>query len=665
MNTVAGLLGLGYKPGAKPGDLPVYLIDSTRDPYAGIKQSRSLREISTEFDPRFKARNDIFQINVDFDLDENVKFFSQSSYSKDYYYSLQDYNRFSTGPIFNDSSILKTIRGLDLSTSGLSIGGVLDDPQLGPSNSILGVDMVRSKSDQWYQEFRIQSAFDGRLNFSLGANYTKFKIHEDYFVFNNLFTAIARGVLGTGGLSGAVTDCSGWDGLRDCTYVDPNPINSINGDGHNYFRSQNIAETRSFAVFQELYWKPIDDLKITMGFRYTDDKKVATPIKSQLLLGIGLFGNGLINEGYQASPDIVQKWGRLTGRVVADWRPHLGFTDDTLFYASFSRGYKGGGANPPGIGANPAKLQFFPQPETFRPESVNAFEIGTKNAFAGGKITLNANAFYYDYRDYQVSQIVDRIALNENYDAKIWGAELELAWRPTPRFRVNANAGYLDTRIDDGMKSIDVMNRTQGNEDWVLLKPWYQLASNCIAPKNLVEKVISNPIYSDIGGNGFLQGFCGGQTGQDFSPGSFYSNMFGVAYDVETDAPNQGRGFDADLGGNQLPNSPHWTLNLGAQYTIPLSDWDLTLRGDYYRQGKSWARVYNTAIDRLKSWDNANISVTLERQDVGLSFQAYMKNVFNKSPITDTFLNSDDSGLTANVFTLDPRIIGINLLKTF
>src|SRR3546814_19450771 len=99
-------------------------------------------------------------------------------------------------------------------------------------------------------------------------------------------------------------------------------------------------------------------------------------------------------------------------------------------------------------------MQFFPLAQTFRPESVNAFEVGMKNSFGGGKLILNASAFLYDYTDYQVSQVVDRLALNENFDAKMWGAELELAWRPTPRFRANANFGYLGTRIANGMKSI-------------------------------------------------------------------------------------------------------------------------------------------------------------------------------------------------------------------
>src|SRR3546814_14458125 len=121
-------------------------------------------------------------------------------------------------------------------------------------------------------------------------------------------------------------------------------------------------------------------------------------------------------------------------------RPPRSTRSDTLFpYTTLFR------SNPPGIDANPERLQFFPLAQTFRPESVNAFEVGMKNSFGGGKLILNASAFLYDYTDYQVSQVVDRLALNENFDAKMWGAELELAWRPTPRFRANAN---LDRKSD-------------------------------------------------------------------------------------------------------------------------------------------------------------------------------------------------------------------------
>jgi iron complex outermembrane receptor protein len=656
VNAAASLINLGYRPG---GFTTVPLIDGTRDPYAGIVQSRNLREIATRYDPTFRAKNDVFQLNAEFAVTPTLKFYSQTAYSKDYYNSTQDYNRFNSGAVFQNSDGLNDIFGNPL-TTGMAPGGVLNDPQLGPSNAILGVDMVRSNSHQWYQEFRLQSSFAGPVNFSVGANYLYFKIDEDYFVFNNLFTAIARGPLNTG-----VADCLTAAVPDNCVYVDPNPLNQINGNGHNYFRSHNLATTESLAAFGELYWKLTDTLKVTAGLRYTDDRKTATPVNSQLLLAPGTFGSGFVNNGYPASPDIAQKWGRLTGRFVVDWAPQLGFTDGTLIYASYARGYKGGGANPPGIDANPQYLQFFPQPATFRPESVNAFEIGMKNTFAGGRLTLNANAFLYDYTDYQVSQIVDRMALNENFNAKSWGAELEIAWRPTQRLRFNGNLGYLGTRIADGMKSIDVMNRTQGNADWQIVKPWIQLASSCIAPKAVVNKIVSSPFFNDGNAIAYLSPLCGGSYIGSYTPSSFLPFLFGVYYDPATDAPNQGRGFYADLGGKELPNSPHWTVNLGAQYTIPIDGWALTVRGDYYRQSSSWARVYNTEIDRLKAWDNANLAVTLDRPADGVTFQLYVKNVFNNTPVTDAFINSDDSGLTTNVFTLDPRIFGFSVMKKF
>jgi outer membrane receptor protein involved in Fe transport len=132
-------------------------------------------------------------------------------------------------------------------------------------------------------------------------------------------------------------------------------------------------------------------------------------------------------------------------------------------------------------------------------------------------------------------------------------------------------------------------------------------------------------------------------------------------------APNGGRGFFADLGGNELPNSPRVTFNLGAQYSVFIDggDWELTFRGDYYRQSKSFSRVYNTEYDRLKAWDNVNAAITLTRPSDDFALQLYVKNVFNKAPITDTFTNSDDSLLSTNVFTLDPRIIGFSATKKF
>src|SRR5690606_23059940 len=133
-----------------------------------------------------------------------------------------------------------------------------------------------------------------------------------------------------------------------------------------------------------------------------------------------------------------------------------------------------------------------------------------------------------------------------------------------------------------------------------------------------------------------------------------------------SEAPNGGTGFFKELGGKELPNAPHWTASLGAQYRMPLpGGWDATLRGDFYWQSQSFARVYNSQYDKLRAWTNTNVSLWVENPDWGVTAEVYVKNVFDETPITDAFLNSDDSGLTTNIFTLDPRLVGVSVRKSF
>jgi outer membrane receptor protein involved in Fe transport len=107
-----------------------------------------------------------------------------------------------------------------------------------------------------------------------------------------------------------------------------------------------------------------------------------------------------VDRGYPELPDIEQHWGEFTGRLNAQWTPKLDFTDQTMIYASYSRGYKGGGANPPGIGfstqgaiGDTPWLQVLPYSPTFKPEFVNAYEVGSKNTLLGGALTLNGGLF--------------------------------------------------------------------------------------------------------------------------------------------------------------------------------------------------------------------------------------------------------------------------------
>src|SRR3546814_11935535 len=90
---------MGYIPGTYD------LVEGLRpgDPFANAVQSRNLREIATSIDPVFRAKNDVFQGNLEFDVTDTVKFVSQTAYARDRYFSTQDYNRYVSAPIFNDT----------------------------------------------------------------------------------------------------------------------------------------------------------------------------------------------------------------------------------------------------------------------------------------------------------------------------------------------------------------------------------------------------------------------------------------------------------------------------------------------------------------------------------------------------------------------------------
>ncbi|HYG25949.1 MAG TPA: TonB-dependent receptor plug domain-containing protein [Caulobacteraceae bacterium] len=759
----------------------VYPVDiCNMDPYRGQMQSTDLRTIHSQIEPIYRAKADLFELSFDFDLTDNLTLTSQTVYSKDEYFASQDYNRYTTFPIFNDSSLacgdtpvpefdkfgqptgdyrlakdcrpeaLGTYAPLSdrngdgiidqtgaplgsytVGTGGYLLGedgrrvgfynvtpgGVFTDPQLGPSRSLVAQDLSQSTSEQFNQELRLASNFDGPLNFSLGSNFTHFETINDYYVFLNAATLLTHffpfNTHASSGRCGPPSE-GGRGGLpSQCVYVDPNPLESVNGEGHNYFRSANPYELTSSAVFGELYWQATETVKLTFGARMTWDRKVFTPIPSQLLLndyrmfvpeGAGpetclslefcqLAGTGVNGRGSPASPDIVQEWREPTGRMIVDWKPELGFTDESMFYLSLAHGYKGGGANPPPIGGPAGLLQERNSgraaPKTFEPEFVDAIEVGTKNTLLGGALVLNGSLFHYDYEGYQVSKIVDRSASNENFDTKVWGAELEWIYSPLRDLRFNGTLGYLQTEIGEGETSIDLMDRAAGGNtpfttpggatftEWMVIKPWIANSSNCVVPVALASLSLGaesvtvdvNGVPTEVSFGGFdpadygLWGLCPGGN----AVGNQNSGYSGIPdYNPVTDAPNGGAGFAKDLGGNELPNAPHWTMSIGAQYRVALpAGWDATVRVDHYWQDESYARVYNTEYDRLRSWQNTNFSLWFEQPDWQVTAEVYVKNAFDETPITDTFLNSDDSGLTTNVFTLDPRLVGVSIRKQF
>jgi len=682
------------------------------DPYASVNQSRNLRVIESAIEPSYKAKNDIVELNVEYAVTPALTFSSQTGFDNDFLYSTEDYNRFNTAPgVFvrtGDPDPYPNTTGSVFvfpHRGAVSPSGVFCDPQLGCSDRIVGEDLDTLKSWQLSQEFRLSSNFSGPFNFSVGGNYLHYEIDESYYVFINALTLLASTVQQTplppwqsgvsdnheclGGYYHADPAAETLDAFR-CAYIDPNPITSLNGNGHNYFRSHNPYVLNSYAGFGEAYYNITRDLKLTGGLRWTDDRKHFPMIPSMLLVQ---------DWGSYVQQVVDQSWSEFTGRAAVNWSPKLAFTDQTLVYGSFAHGYKAGGANPPGAVLLQHGLYQEQQPIhplTFDPEFINAFEAGTKNTLLDGALTLNGDFFYYDYKGYQISQIIDRTSVNINVDAKVKGAELEASYEPVPGLRFNFAGGWEQSRIDNGQGAIDLMDRTAGNSDWVVLKPSVTQSSNCILPAYVVADAVAAGYGALIFANGdnvhvpgasaagFVVSACGTAYNAGLDPftglpytqpyptvgsgTSLYPSHMPANYPGfnPATAPNGGAGFDKNLGGNELPNTPPFTVSGGAQYTMPVSnDWAVTLRGDYYWQDYSWARIFNdNPYDRLRGYTNVNLSLILTSQS-GWQVMLYDKNVFNTTDITGTFLNSDDSGLTTNVFTTDPKLIGIRVTKNW
>lgn len=599
-NSLATLYGIvAFSRGLASGDL-----------YGG-SQPKGLDVIDSSMNPYYRAKEDVFTLNVAWDINDSLQLNSLTSYYDGDLDAREEMNRFQASTAFNSTA--------------LAPGGVVNDPQLGASNRVTVSDRITTPSRQWSQELRLQSSFGGPLNFSLGALALRYDVVQSFYIMSNAFT---YGALAANG--GAPCAPGG-----TCVYIDPNRVPT--GEGHGNYQSFQPYHLDSNALFGELYYQAAPDLKFTVGLRYTDDKKTLDNYPVKLLSP----GSGLVPG---TPPHLVAEFKKFTGRAGFDWKPNLGFTDDTLIYGFYSRGYKGGGPN--NIGQVTTARPFYD------PEYVNAFELGTKNTLLGGTLILNGAAFFYDYKGYQISKFVNRISTTENIDAEIKGAELEAVWEPVKRFRMNGTLGLLDTKIKNG-ESIDPMNRTNHDPNLTLVKT--SGAAGCVAPTAALANLLAviqqspgAPTVAGVSGNpAALLGVCSGT----------FATSFGV---TPTD------GVATKLKGNQLPGSPHWTASVGAQYSFDVLDgWEGTVRGDYYRQGKSQARVFNSAIDQIKGWDNANLSLRVVNDERGLEVEAYVKNVFNKRAINDVFLVDEALAQVANAVFTEPRIIGVSVQKTF
>lgn len=573
---------------------------------AGLMQTPDFRSLDMWRDPSYQARDDLAELNVTYRLTDFLELTTLESYA-------------------TQNTVSRTftpVPSVPFLNTPLTPGGVFTDPQIGASNLPLSSEIEKSSSNQYTAELRLQSLLLGRFNFSVGANYLHYSNTTNAFGLSNELTAAALALNNGAPCPLALSN--------NCIFIDPSP--EPTGNGHNYFDQITPYTLRSEAAFGEIYYHLLPNLKLTAGVRYTRDVKDEANIPNVLLLAT----NAAAGRQPGFPPVVRLSSNQPTGRLGVDWQPDLPFTDRTLVYGFYSRGYQGGGINFNAV-VNTAAVP------AFLPEIIDSFEIGAKNSLLADRLLLNLTAFHYTYHNYQTTNIVNRAAVIQNVDARASGLELESAWKVTQSLRLGLTAGLLDTAVTRG-SSMDPFNITGGNPALTLVKNPLD-ASNCVAPTNGVA-LIQSMINSHVLTPGALLGVCTG------------------AFQALGVTPMDGSPMD--LKGKRLPNAPQWTASLEAAYSYPiLPGWTTTLRADVYARGTSYARIYNTTADLIRGWSNTNAEIEVASARWNLEIALYGHNLFDQRQVTSTSLSDPAQGLVRDVFLLDPRVYGLLLRKRF
>lgn len=201
--------------------------------------------------------------------------------------------------------------------------------------------------------------------------------------------------------------------------------------------------TESVAIFGDATWNVTQRFRLIGGIRFSEDSLT----NSQ---------ENYLRFGPTAPPLFVCPL--QTNKAEFDsttWRTgaQLDVSEASNLYATVSTGFKAGGFNRNTCG------------QTYKPEEITAYEIGSKNLFFNNTVALNASAFFYDYTDLQLSQQVDIAQQITNAaEAEVKGLELEGRWQPDDHWTVYANVTFLDATFTDFL-NVDALMPSLGVQD--------------------------------------------------------------------------------------------------------------------------------------------------------------------------------------------------------
>ncbi|OWQ96384.1 TonB-dependent receptor [Sphingopyxis witflariensis] len=217
------------------------------------------------------------------------------------------------------------------------------------------------------------------------------------------------------------------------------------------------VDTESFAIFGDMNYDLTERLKLSLGARWTRDKKDGTVFKANYF---GTLGSPLLKPYVPALPPPFNVPQILTdysnSRTFEEFTPRVSLTyaasDDVNIYAAYGRGFKSGGFDMRGDAtATPATK------DGYDAEIVDSYELGFKGDFLDGQFRMNAAVFYTDYAGQQVTTQVPKVTpppgvvsfVDNVGSSRIWGAELEAQAVLSRDFSANFSFGYINAKFNE------------------------------------------------------------------------------------------------------------------------------------------------------------------------------------------------------------------------
>ena len=267
-----------------------------------------------------------------------------------------------------------------------------------PSNNFL-------KQREISQELRISSDFDGPLNFTAGAYYAN-----------------------TTASGGSITILYASDPLGAASFglplLFPIPIND-------YDLKQ---KGKAYSAFLQLLYKPVEEIEISVGGRYSKEKKRMVYVRNSF---VGKFP-------LTAADDIVvtpdhKSWNDFSPEVTITYRP----TTKLTVFGSFKHGFLSGGFNS-------SAVDYTLSPDiSYDQETIKGFEAGLKALVFDDTLRINLAGYIYKLKGLQLTNYVNATATIKNAgDAKIKGVEMDLTYRtPLPGLTLNGAIAYNDAKF--------------------------------------------------------------------------------------------------------------------------------------------------------------------------------------------------------------------------